>query len=430
MSKKLELLSPAGGIEQLRYAIKYGADAVYMAGSQYGLRVRAKNFDGDQALQEAIEYAHAHNTLVYVTVNAIMHQEDLEGLPEYLKNIDAMGADAVIVNDLATLALAKEYAPHCDIHVSTQASITNAIAAKMYYDMGASRVVLARELSLEEIKSIKKELPQDLELEAFVHGSMCMAYSGRCIISNRLTNRDASRGHCSQPCRWKFALVEEKRPGKYVPIEEDGRGSYIMNSEDLMMLEHIDELKEAGINSFKIEGRVKSAYYVGTITNAYRQVLDGADPKLYLPEVFAVSHRPYSQGFYYGDAKQADEVNGYIAECEWACKINAVSQVDASEFENLPLIYQNLAQEMGPGPYYKVEVTQKNKFGAHGVLEVLNPQSTGKKLNIFGLMLKDGGGFHAVEEATKGSQTYVFYTTDTIDELSLIRTRLDDLKRS
>ncbi len=430
MSQTLELLSPAGGLEQLRYAIHYGCDAVYMAGSQYGLRVRAKNFEDDKALKEAIEYAHARDTKVYVTVNAIMHQEDIAGLPDYLKSLNEMGADALIVNDLATLAFAKKEAPNCEIHVSTQASITNAIAAKMYYDMGASRVVLARELSLEEVKSIKSELPDDLELEAFVHGSMCMAYSGRCIISNRLTNRDASRGHCSQPCRWKFALVEEKRPGKYVPIEEDGRGSYIMNSEDLMMLEHMDELKAAGINSFKIEGRVKSAYYVGTITNAYRQVLDGKDPQDYLQEVHAVSHRPYSQGFYYGDAKQADEVNGYIAECEWACKINTVDVVDASEFETLPLVYQDLASKMGQGPYYRVEVTQKNKFGAHGVLEVLNPGDVAHELHIYGLMLKDGGGLHAVDEASKGSQRYVFYTPDYIDDLSLIRTRLDDLKRS
>ncbi|MDO5044537.1 MAG: U32 family peptidase [Coriobacteriia bacterium] len=430
MANKIELLAPAGGLEQLKYAIAYGADAVYMAGSRYGLRVRATNFHGDEALKEAIDYAHAHNTKVHVTVNAIMHEDDLVGLPEYLTELNDMGADALIVNDLATIMLAKQHAKNCDIHVSTQASITNSLAARTYYEMGASRVVLARELSLEAIKKIRSEVPQDLEIEAFVHGSVCMAYSGRCIISCRLTGRDASRGHCSQPCRWKYALVEEKRPGKYIPVEEDGRGSYIMNSEDLMMLEHLEELKDAGVSSFKIEGRVKSAYYVGTITNAYRQVLDGADPALYLPEVLSVSHRPYSQGFYYGDAKQADEINGYIAEAEWTARVDEVSQVQKDYFKELPFVYQDIATHMGAGPYYKVLVTLKNKFSPEDELELLNPGKPGEKLSIYGLMMLDGGGVHAVDEASNGSKSYIFFTNQYIDETSIIRTRLKELKRS
>ncbi|NTU90147.1 MAG: U32 family peptidase [Actinobacteria bacterium] len=282
MVEKPELLAPAGGFEQLEYALYFGADAVYVGGDCFGLRKRADNFSNDE-LSTAVRMVHEAGKKIFVTVNALMHNDDIAPLREYLALLGSIDVDAVILSDFATLQLAKEVAPDVAIHVSTQASCTNYMAANLWHELGAKRIVLARELSIEEICVVRENVPQDLELEVFVHGAMCMAYSGRCLISNYLTHRDANRGNCTQPCRWKYTLQEETRPGVYFPIEEDGRGAFLMSSKDLAMIEHLDELAKAGIDSIKIEGRVKSAYYVATVVNAYRQVLDGALAQEFLP---------------------------------------------------------------------------------------------------------------------------------------------------
>lgn len=320
--KRPEVLAPAGDPEKLRFAVAYGADAVYLAGKAYGMRAASGNFTGDE-LAEAIRYCHARGVKVYVTVNTLPRDEELAALPAYLRSLDEMGADALILADLGVLALAKKYAPHCAIHISTQTSIVNAPAARMWHELGASRVVLARELTLEQSAFIRKNTSPELELEAFVHGAMCMAYSGRCMLSNYLAGRDANRGGCAQPCRWQYRVVEEYRPGEYMPIEEDERGTYIFNSKDMNLLPYVDKVAEAGICSLKIEGRVKTAYYAAVVTNAYRRAAElyAADPLHYAPsqelldEVMKVSHREYFTGFYFGDRdSQHTEDSIYIRE--------------------------------------------------------------------------------------------------------------------
>ena len=305
--KKPELLSPAGDMERLEMALHYGADAVYLAGQQFGMRAAAGNFS-PAGLGRAIEMAHSLGRKVYVTCNTLPREDELAALPGFLELTAELGADALIVADLGVIALAKRYAPDVPVHVSTQFGVVNSAAANMLADLGAKRVVLARELSLDEIAAIRAHSPPQLELEAFVHGAMCVSFSGRCLLSNYLTGRDANRGQCAQPCRWKYSLVEEKRPGQYFDVVEDG-GTYIMNSRDMCMIEHIPELMAAGVSSLKIEGRMKSAYYAAVITNAYRHAVDEAaagEPlsETWRREAFMVSHREYSTGFYFGDPGQ------------------------------------------------------------------------------------------------------------------------------
>ena len=295
----MELLVPAGGLEQLRYALHFGADAVYLAGDRFGLRERAENFPGVH-LASAVALAHEAGKKVHVAANSLIHQHDLSAFREYCAMLGEIGADAAIVADLSAIATLRDVAPTVDIHVSTQASVVNAATAKIYYEMGAKRVVLARELSLDEIVAIRADVPADLELEAFVHGAMCIAYSGRCLISDYLVGRDANRGNCTQPCRWGYALHEKTREGEYFPIEQDERGSYIMNSKDLNMLAHLDDMARAGIDSIKIEGRNKKAYYVACVVNAYRNVLDGAEAQRWLSELETVSHRQDSRMIWSG----------------------------------------------------------------------------------------------------------------------------------
>jgi putative protease len=308
IQNKPELLAPAGSLEVLKTAIAYGADAVYIGGDRYGLRAKAKNFSMEQ-MQEGINYAHQHNVKVYVTANIFAHNADLNGLAEYFKHLEKIGADALIISDPGVFSVAKESVPNMPIHLSTQANNTNYRSAKFWHEQGIERIVVARELSLDEIAMIRKNTPYTLELEAFIHGAMCISYSGRCLLSNYLTGRDANKGDCAQSCRWKYHLVEETRPGEYMPIEEDERGSYIYNSKDLCMIEHVPELIKAGICSFKIEGRMKTAFYVGTVIKAYREAIDDyyKDPELYeskkkyyLEEVSKASHRDYTTGFYFG----------------------------------------------------------------------------------------------------------------------------------
>ncbi len=305
MNRKIELLSPAGDLEKLKTAILYGADAVYIGGSNFGLRAASKNFT-DEEMKEGILFAHERGKKVYVTCNIIPHNEDLIGLEDYLRSLRNMGVDAIIVSDPGIFMVARQTVPELEIHISTQANNTNYQSALFWYKQGAKRVVTARELSFEEVKEIRKHIPKDMDIESFVHGAMCISYSGRCLISNYMTGRDANRGECAHPCRWNYVLMEQSRPGEYYPIEQDERGTYFFNSKDLCMIEYIPQLIEAGITSLKIEGRVKTAYYVATVTRAYRMALDAylKDPENYafdpqwLEELKKASYRDFTTGFY------------------------------------------------------------------------------------------------------------------------------------
>ena len=313
-----ELLAPAGDMERLRMAVLYGADAVYLAGTDFGMRAFAGNFTPQQ-LREAVEFSHRHGVRVHCTINTMPRCEEISRLPEHLELLNDAGVDALIVADLGAFTLAERYAPRCQRHISTQASICNDVTARAWHDLGASRVILARELSLEEIRTIRERTPEGLEIEAFVHGAMCVSYSGRCLLSNYMTGRDSSRGACAQPCRYQYALMEEKRPGEYFPVEEDEKGTYILNSRDMCMIDHLDDLCAVGLSSLKIEGRAKSAYYAAIVTGAYRHCLDAAaagekPDALWRDEVEHVSHRPYSTGFYYGAPGQYYDNSRYIRE--------------------------------------------------------------------------------------------------------------------
>ena len=316
--KRPELLAPAGDMERLKMAVLYGADAVYLAGTDFGMRAFAGNFSPEE-LPEAVAFAHAHNVRVHCTINTMPRNDEIARLPEHLERLNDAGVDALIVADLGAFTMAGKYAPNCQRHISTQASICNYETARAWYDLGASRVILAREVGLEEIRTIREKTPEDLEIEAFVHGAMCVSYSGRCLLSNYMTGRDSSRGACAQPCRYQYALMEEKRPGEYFPIEEDEKGTYILNSRDMCMIDHLGDLIDVGLSSLKIEGRAKSAYYAAIVTGAYRHCLDDAmagretDP-VWRDEVEHVSHRPYSTGFYYGPPGQYYANSRYIRE--------------------------------------------------------------------------------------------------------------------
>lgn len=318
---KPELLAPAGDLQRLKTAVQYGADAVYLGGKEFGMRAGAGNFSNED-LKAGIEYAHKHNVKVYVTCNTVPTNLDIEKIPAFFTFLQEVKADAAIVADMGVMAMAKEYAPDVDIHMSTQAGVVNYAAANELYKLGAKRVVLARELSLVQIRTIADNTPDDLEIEAFVHGAMCMSFSGRCLLSHYMTNRDANRGECAQPCRWSYHLMEEQRLGEYFPVFEDERGSFILNAKDMCMIEHVDKLVQAGITSFKIEGRAKANYYVAAVTNAYRMAMDLylKDPENFQcpqwlsDEVRKVSHRHYNTGFYFGPPSdsQCYDSGGYI----------------------------------------------------------------------------------------------------------------------
>jgi putative protease len=321
MKKSPELLSPAGDFESLQEAVRYGANAVYLAGKEFGMRAASKNF-GDEELIEAVRFAHAHGVKVYLTCNTIPRNEELKRIPEFLEKAQDAGVDAFIMTDFGVMEMAKKYAPKVALHISTQAGVANYATANAFYHLGASRVVLARELSIPEIAEIRANIPEDLEIECFVHGAMCVSFSGRCLLSNYLTGRDANRGACAQPCRWKYALCEETRPGKYFPIEEDKDGTYLLNSKDMCMIDSLPQLLEAGVTSLKIEGRAKSPYYVAAVTNAYRRALEDAVNGVPLTawaeeELHKISHREYSHGFYLGqEPGQTLESSGYVREYE------------------------------------------------------------------------------------------------------------------
>ena len=318
MVNKIELLSPAGDMERLKMSVLYGADAVYLAGTDFGMRSFAGNFTREE-MPKAVEFAHSHGVKVHVTVNTMPRNEEMAQLPAYLEQIQDAGVDALIVADMGAFMLAGKYAPKCERHISTQQSIANYECANAWYDLGAKRVVLARELSLPEIAEIRVKTPKELEIETFGHGAMCVSYSGRCLLSNYMTGRDSNRGACAQPCRYQYALMEEKRPGEYFPVYEDEKGTYILNSRDMCTIDHLKDLMDAGIDCIKIEGRAKSAYYAAIVTGAYRHAIDDicagreVDP-VWRDEVDHVSHRIYSTGFYYGFPGQYTENSRYIRE--------------------------------------------------------------------------------------------------------------------
>lgn len=353
--KKLELLSPAGDMERLKMSVLYGADAVYLAGTGFGMRAFAGNFTPEE-LPQAVQFAHSHGVKVHVTVNTMPHNAELPALPEYLAQLDSAGVDALILADLGAFTLAGRYAPHCARHVSTQQSIANYACAAAWFDLGASRVVLARELSLAEIAEIRAKTPPELEIETFCHGAMCVSYSGRCVLSNYMTGRDATRGACAQPCRYQYALMEEKRPGEYFPVFEDETGTYILNSRDMCMIDHLRALQDAGIDCVKIEGRAKSAYYAAIVTGAYRHAIDDAtagrapDP-VWRDEVEHVSHRVYSTGFYFGQPGQYTQSSRYLR--QW----QVVAIVEACDENGL------------------AQCTLRNKFSEGETLEAVGPNT-------------------------------------------------------
>lgn len=356
--KKPEILAPAGDFEKMKYAVAYGADAVYLSGKMYGMRTASGNFDNDE-LKRAVDYCHARGVKCFVTVNVMPRSHEIDMLPQYLEMLGDIKADALIIADIGVLPLAKKYAPNVRIHISTQASVVNYSSAMVLHELGADRIVLARELSLSEIAEIRRRTPKTLELETFVHGSMCVSYSGRCLLSNFMAGRDSNHGNCAQPCRWCYTLMEEKRPGEFFPILEDEHGSYILNSKDMCLIDYIPELVQAGIDSFKIEGRVKTAYYAAVITGAYRKAVDlyaemGEDyilPESIRQEVFKVSHRDYYTGFYFGETQ-----GQYVKDALYIRDWDVCAMLDGTESEN--------------GAAFAV---QKNRISIGDRVELLSP---------------------------------------------------------
>lgn len=375
--RKTELLIPAGSLEVLKTAVIYGADAVYLGGEAFGLRAKAKNFTTEE-IREGISFAHAHGVKVYITANILAHNEDLPGVEAYFAELGRIRPDALIISDPGVFLIAKRVLPETDIHISTQANNTNYGTYRFWYDLGAKRVVSARELSLEEIRQIRRNIPEDMEIESFIHGSMCISYSGRCLLSNFLTGRDANQGSCTHPCRWNYSLMEESRPGEYFPVFENERGTYIFNSRDLCMIEHIPEMIEAGIDSFKIEGRMKTALYVATVARTYRKAIDDyqKDPALYQAnldwyraEIGKCTYREFTTGFYFG--KPGPEAQIY----------------DNSTYVKNYTYLGTVEQVRQDGV---CRIQQKNKFSVGETLEVMKPD--GRNLETTVRSITDGEG--------------------------------------
>lgn len=392
--KKIELLAPAGNKERLETAFYFGADAVYLAGKQYGLRAFSDNFDNDE-LKQYIEFAHSLNKKVYVTVNILAHNDDFDKMADYIKYLEAIKADALIVSDPGIIQVIKSVAPNLDIHLSTQANCTNKYSAKFWVEQGVKRLILARELSLKEISQIRDFISDDVEIETFVHGAMCISYSGRCLLSNYLTNRDSNRGACVQACRWEYALCEKNRKGEYYDIQEDERGSYILNSKDLCMIEHLDKLVDAGVSSFKIEGRMKTSYYVANVVNAYRRAIDilKNDNKFILPEelkneVYKSSHRPYATGFYFGNEQNIE--------------INSSTPISNADF---------IAQVVWDSDNNIAKVEQRNRFVVGDELEILSPtDSFNKKFTVKSIRNQNGEEISDAKNVQEILDIYCPYT--------------------
>lgn len=402
MRKKPELLSPAGDMEKLQMAVLYGADAVYLAGTSFGMRSFAGNFTPEE-LPRAVAYAHAHGVRVHVTVNTMPRCGEVDQLPAHLERLDDAGVDALILADLGAFTLAGRYAPHCERHISTQQSIANYACAQAWYDLGAKRVVLARELSLEEICTIRQKTDPRLELECFAHGAMCVSYSGRCLLSNYMTGRDSNRGACTQPCRYQYALVEEKRPGEYFPVFEDEKGTYIMNSRDMCMIDHLDDLMDAGVDCLKIEGRAKSAYYAAIVTGAYRHAIDDvaeghAPDPVWRDEVEHVSHRHYSTGFFYGQPGQYYEDSRYIRQWQ-ICAVVKDCTVDGLATLSL-----------------------RNKFRAGDQVELVGPDT--RPLSFIAPEMRDADGQSLLEPKTP-QMVFQMQLSHPVPPMSFIRHAVD-----
>lgn len=374
--KRPELLIPASSLEVLKTAVIFGADAVYIGGEAFGLRAKAKNFSMED-MREGVAFAHEHGARVHVTVNILAHNRDLEGVEEYLKELKEIGPDALIIADPAIFELAKEICPEIERHISTQANNTNYGTYRFWWKQGAKRVVSARELSLEEIKEIREKIPEEMEIESFIHGAMCISYSGRCLLSNFFTGRDANQGACTHPCRWKYAVVEETRPGEYMPVYENERGTYIFNSKDLCMIEHIPEMIDAGIDSFKIEGRMKTALYVATVARTYRKAIDDylEDPQKYqenmpwyLDQISNCTYRQFTTGFYFGkpgDDSQIYDSNTYVKEYTYLGIIGGEK-----------------------GGMYRIE--QRNKFTVGETIEIMKPDGRNIEVIVKRIMDEEG----------------------------------------
>ena len=377
MRKKPELLVPASSLEVLRIAVMFGADAVYIGGEAFGLRAKAKNFSMEE-MAEGIRFAHEHDVKVYVTANILAHNDDLEGVRAYFEELKKIGPDALIIADPAVFMIAKEVCPEIERHVSTQANNTNYGTYQFWHSLGAKRVVSARELSMAEIKEIREHIPDDLEIETFIHGAMCISYSGRCLLSNYFTGRDANQGACTHPCRWKYAVVEEKRPNEYFPVYENDRGTYIFNSKDLCMIEHIPDLVDAGIDSFKIEGRMKTALYVATVARTYRKAIDDffespekyqANMPWYLDQISNCTYRQFTTGFFYGKPSEEAQIydsNTYVKE----------------------YTYLGIVGEQNEEGLYCIE--QRNKFSVGEEIEVMKPN--GENITVTVKAIKDEKG--------------------------------------
>lgn len=407
--EKVELLAPAGSLAKLKYALVYGADAVYIGGEEFSLRVAAKNFTADE-IKEGIDFAHNLGKKVYITANIIPHNDDIKKFPEFVREVDALGADAIIISDPGMFALAKKCAPRLDIHISTQANNTNFESAKFWHSQGAKRVILAREMSFDEIREIRENTPSDLELECFVHGAMCISYSGRCLLSNYMAHRDANMGACAHPCRWKYALVEEKRPGEYMPVFENERGTFIYNSKDLCMIERIPEIIESGITSLKIEGRVKNELYVATVVKAYRREIDAyyKDKKNYkfnpenLEELKKISYRGYTTGFFDEKPKGTEQVytsSTYIQNYQTTAVVKAFDKQTKT-----------------------VTLEQRNRFFAGDEIEFLMPNGENRSFKITEMTDADG---NSIDVAPHPQMIVKFKVDFDVEDYSIVRTKVD-----
>lgn len=403
----IELLAPAGTLEKLKMAVIYGADAVYLAGPDFGLRAGAGNFTFEE-MKEGIKFAHERNRKAYVTMNILPHNEDLEGMEDYVARISDLGADAIIVSDLGVLSIVKEVNPSMPVHISTQANVTNYKSAMLYKKLGATRIIAARELSLKELSLIHEKVP-DMELEAFVHGAMCISYSGRCLLSSFMCGRDANRGDCAQSCRWKYYLMEEKRPGEYYPVIEDERGTFILNSRDLCMIEHIPELVQAGVTSFKIEGRMKSSFYVSTVVRAYRMALDAylRDPENYvfrqewLDEVSSVSHRSFTTGFFFN--KPGSESQNY----------GTSSYVQSHEFVGIVLSYNDEDKT--------ALIEQRNRIFSGDEIEIMQPEGRDIRMKVTDMRDLEG---NPIDSTPHPQMKYIIKVPEPVTPDSILRKRL------
>ncbi len=396
--KKPELLVPANNLEVLKEAVYYGADAVYIGGEVFGLRAKAKNFTIEE-MQEAVNFAHEHGVKVHVTVNILAHNDDLKEARVYLEELKRIRPDALIIADPGMYGLAAEICPEIDRHISTQANNTNYLTYKFWYEQGAKRVVSARELSLAEIKEIRANIPDDMEIESFIHGAMCISYSGRCLLSNYFTGRDANLGECTHPCRWKYAVVEEERPGEYLPVFENERGTYIFNSKDLCMIEHIPELIDAGIDSYKIEGRMKTALYVATVARTYRRAIDdylespekyAANMEWYREEIRKCTYRGFSTGFYFGKPSAETQVYGsstYINEYIYLGIVYEVTDGIPTE-SGTGKTAATESSETRNGSYIRIE--QRNKFCKGDIIEIMKPDGRNIETEVLGIYAEDG----------------------------------------